>query len=43
MPSKIIKVVFGVFTLIICIIIVVLAVTLGMQNGDEAVSSGIVA
>ena len=43
MPSKIIKVVFGVFTGIICIIIVVLAVTLGMQDGDEAVKSGIVA
>ena len=43
MPSKTVKIIFAVFTVIICIVLVVLAITLGMQDGDEAVSSGIVA
>ena len=40
MPSKTVKIIFAVFTVIICIVIVVLAITLGMQDGDEVMSSG---
>ena len=42
MPRKTLKIVFAVFVAMICITIVVLAITLGMQDGNEAKSSGIV-
>ena len=40
MPSKIAKIVFAILTVLICIIIVTLAITLSLQNGDKAKSSG---
>ena len=43
MPSKIAKIAFAILTVLICIIIVVLALTLSIQDGEEAKSSGIAA
>ena len=42
MPSRIAKFVFAILTVVIFVIIVVLAITLSLKDGDEAKSSGIV-
>ena len=41
MPSQIAKIVFAILTVVIFIIIVVLAITLSLKDGEEAKLSGI--